>query len=246
MRFLVALSLALLGHFYLFQYSLDLSPETPPQLISDSSVSVTLNESLVNQPSKTHEVESSTVPKPEPEVKPALPAPIPVKKSSPVDKKDLIKPVKLPKEHGKIKKIVEPPPPEEVWESTPVNNNISIENLSKPPQKEKPSNAGKSISKASKQTASSVIKARPLYQYNPKPEYPSLARQRGWEGVVSLLVEVKACGDVASVGLHESCGYKILDKAAVRAVKTWRFIPGTKDGRVVQSTIMIPVHFKLH
>lgn len=253
-RFFIALSLALFGHYYIFQYSLDLGFETQPELISDSSVSVTLNDSLVNQPNEAIETESSSVPKPEPVLKPALPPPTPIKEPSPDVKKDHVKkPIKLQKTHKKTKKTLEPPTPEEVCESAPAKNDSSVENVSIQTQQEQQTENQKTSDKSlvsqgleAKQSASSVIKARPLYQYNPKPEYPSMARQRGWEGIVSLLVEVKVSGDVASVRLQDSCGYKILDKSAIRAVKSWRFIPGTRDGFQVQSTVMIPVHFKLY
>lgn len=85
-----------------------------------------------------------------------------------------------------------------------------------------------------------------MYQHNPKPEYPNLARRRGWEGTVLLLVEVTEKGQVTSVKLQNSCGYTILDKAARKAVKNWRFLAGTAGGRPVTSAILIPVHFKLH
>jgi len=263
-RFFVAFGLALLGHFYLFQYSLDLGSEIPPQLISDSSVSVTLNESLERQENPTPEMEPIPVSTSEAEMPPVLPLPTPEDSARPEVTKEVVQPIEIKQSEKKKKKTVEPPAAEEMCESPPVENDNIVEKVEEQLQQERetssqksnptqdtPKTKNKKSSKSSKksesqQTTSSVIEARPLYQYNPKPEYPALARQRGWEGIVRLLVEVTASGDVASVRLQESCGYKILDKSAIRAVKGWRFIPGTKDGLQLQSTIMIPVHFKLH
>lgn len=90
-----------------------------------------------------------------------------------------------------------------------------------------------------------VVDAVPRYSSNPLPEYPYLARQRHWEGVVWLLVDVSADGSVDDLVVEESSGYKILDKAATRTVSRWLFEPATRAGIPVSSKARIPVRFRL-
>ena len=90
-----------------------------------------------------------------------------------------------------------------------------------------------------------LVKATPLYQTNPKPVYPPLARRRGQQGTVMLQVMVLENGRVEQVTLHRSSGFALLDKAALDTVKKWQFFPGTENGRPVSTRVLVPVHFKL-
>ncbi|WP_374087305.1 energy transducer TonB [Methylomicrobium lacus] len=83
------------------------------------------------------------------------------------------------------------------------------------------------------------------YKSNPKPEYPRLARSRGWQGKVLLRVQVTADGHAASVQVQQSSGHEILDEAAVEAVKNWTFIPAKRGDTPVASTVTVPMPFKL-
>ncbi len=87
--------------------------------------------------------------------------------------------------------------------------------------------------------------AVPRYQENPPPAYPRLARRRGCEGTVVLEVLVTREGRVGEVGVTESSGYDILDKAAMDAVGEWRFEPGRRGDRAVDMRVRIPVTFRL-
>jgi protein TonB len=89
------------------------------------------------------------------------------------------------------------------------------------------------------------FKAIPAYRSNPLPEYPYQARQKRWEGVVWLLVEVSAEGLVDNLRVEQSCGHKILDRAAGQAVQKWRFSPALRAGLPVVSQVRIPVRFRL-
>ncbi|MCI5148417.1 MAG: TonB family protein [Candidatus Electrothrix sp. MAN1_4] len=90
-----------------------------------------------------------------------------------------------------------------------------------------------------------VQEATPLYQSNPPPAYPRMARRRGLEGIVMLGVTVLKDGSVDKVRLHKSSGYRLLDKSALKTVKKWRFSPGTKNGRPASMEVLVPVRFKL-
>jgi len=88
--------------------------------------------------------------------------------------------------------------------------------------------------------------AVPRYGDNVRPAYPPLARLRGYQGVVVLFVEVLVDGRVGQVGIRRSAGHEILDRAALEAVRTWRFEPGRKEGRAVTMSVEVPVRFVLN
>lgn len=88
--------------------------------------------------------------------------------------------------------------------------------------------------------------ALPDYLRNPPPSYPETSRRAKEEGVVMLLVRVGAVGTPTDVRLQRSSGYSSLDEAAIRAVREWRFRPGTMGGLAVASIVSIPVRFELH
>lgn len=89
------------------------------------------------------------------------------------------------------------------------------------------------------------IDAVPDYRSNPLPEYPYLARQKRWEGVVWLLVDVSATGSVDGLQIEQSCGHRVLDRAATRTVRRWQFSPATRAGIPVSSQVRLPIRFQL-
>jgi protein TonB len=92
---------------------------------------------------------------------------------------------------------------------------------------------------------SPLVEAIPHYRSNPLPEYPRLARRKHWQGVVWLLVDVSPDGLVDDLQVEETCGHKVLDRAAERTVKSWQFSPATRGGLPVSSQVRIPVRFRL-
>jgi protein TonB len=86
---------------------------------------------------------------------------------------------------------------------------------------------------------------QPVVIRNTPPIYPETARRAGWEGRVTVRVEVSADGLPMSVALQKSSGYGILDQAALRAVKTWRFQPRTMGGVAMAGMVDVPVNFTL-
>jgi protein TonB len=87
---------------------------------------------------------------------------------------------------------------------------------------------------------------RANYKSNPKPEYPRLARSRGWQGKVLLRVQVTADGRSAAVTVQQSSGHRQLDDAAVAAVEQWTFVPARRGATPVASTVTVPIQFKLN
>ncbi|MGE4280469.1 MAG: energy transducer TonB [Magnetospirillum sp.] len=80
---------------------------------------------------------------------------------------------------------------------------------------------------------------------NPRPPYPTLARRRGWEGLVILMVMVNEAGMAQSVTLHRSSGHDILDQSALDTVKSWRFVPARQGGHTVPASVQVPIRFTL-
>lgn len=78
-----------------------------------------------------------------------------------------------------------------------------------------------------------------------RPLYPRVAREMGWQGTVMVRVEVQENGASGAVVVGKSCGYEVLDEAAVTAVKGWRFTPLTDGGFTFRTTVQVPVIFDL-
>ncbi|QCW26743.1 energy transducer TonB [Lysobacter enzymogenes] len=79
---------------------------------------------------------------------------------------------------------------------------------------------------------------------NPQPQYPAAALRRGEGGTVVLRVNVGADGKADQVALARRSGSRDLDRAAMVAVRDWRFKPATRNGREVASVVEQPVEFR--
>jgi protein TonB len=97
--------------------------------------------------------------------------------------------------------------------------------------------------------AAPVIDTAPDYKAaylnNPRPAYPMAARRMGWEGRVVLNVEVLAEGSCGDASVFQSSGHEVLDNAALRTVKGWRFVPASRAGRPVTQWFKVPIQFSL-
>ena len=77
------------------------------------------------------------------------------------------------------------------------------------------------------------------------PIYPRIAKKSGWEGTVLVRVTVEANGRASKVDVSRSSGHKVLDDAAVKAIKRWSFRPA-RDGNIpIRSVVVIPIGFSL-
>jgi TonB family protein len=86
---------------------------------------------------------------------------------------------------------------------------------------------------------------RSLSRENEPIPYPAQARRMGWEGEVTLEVEVLPGGQVGSVEVKRSSSHPVLDQAALEGIRKWRFDPALVWGRAVFSKVEIPVRFEL-
>ncbi|MGH8559832.1 MAG: energy transducer TonB [Methylococcales bacterium] len=109
-----------------------------------------------------------------------------------------------------------------------------------------PSSAASGIKNANPETETfTEAHYRPNYRNNPAPEYPRIARKRGWEGTVLLLIQVTPEGHSANVTVHRTSGHQALDNAAVEAARKWTFIPAKRGETPVASSVVVPIHFNL-
>ena len=65
----------------------------------------------------------------------------------------------------------------------------------------------------------------------------------GSEGVVAIRAFVLATGDVRSVEVTASSGSAALDRAAVDAVRGWRFAPATRDGAPIDAFVTLRIRY---
>ena len=77
------------------------------------------------------------------------------------------------------------------------------------------------------------------------PRYPAAAQRSGETGTVMVEVAVDSKGVPTDVSIENRSGNRELDRAALSAVKQWRFQPALRDGKQVASTVMVPVLFDL-
>lgn len=80
---------------------------------------------------------------------------------------------------------------------------------------------------------------------NPAPQYPSLSRRLREQGKVLLELLILANGSVGEVRVKTSSGYKRLDKAALDAVKVWRYVPAKRGGLAIPYRYLQPIEFSL-
>jgi protein TonB len=83
------------------------------------------------------------------------------------------------------------------------------------------------------------------YASCPPPVFPAEARKARLSGTVLLLVQIDERGRPLSIALRRTSGHAILDTAALRAVRAWRFEPARRDGKPVDARLEIPIRFAL-
>ena len=85
----------------------------------------------------------------------------------------------------------------------------------------------------------SAAEARRITVSTPQPDYPYDARRNRIEGRGVFKLVLTKAGEVGSIQVLKSTGSKILDDAAEKALRQWRFKPG-----IVQR-VNVPINFVL-
>jgi len=74
--------------------------------------------------------------------------------------------------------------------------------------------------------------------------YPAAAKEAKIQGKVLVKATIDEKGNVSEAIIEKSAD-KLLDEAALSAVKSTKFIPGEKGGKKIKSEVVIPIMFKL-
>lgn len=86
----------------------------------------------------------------------------------------------------------------------------------------------------------------PIQGQNPAPHYPNASMRRQETGTVTVRVQVDAQGSPTGVALIGRSGSRELDRAAMEAVRKWKFQPAQRDGTAVSGSVDIPFEFNLN
>jgi len=212
----LALSLVLCAHLAVFA-ALRPQPESLPAETPPEPIMI----SLLNAPQITPQ-------------KPLPPAPPMAKAQKPVKKQ-----VKTPIAKPVAEQASQPVTPAAEQTSAPLATTAAPV----AEQQTKPTNNKPVLSEAEQPYQSPNFNA--AYLNNPAPNYPSISRRLGEEGLVLLNVQVTADGAAGSVELQTGSGSSRLDQAALEAVKKWRFTPAKRGDRAVSASVVVPVRFSL-
>ncbi|OEF27609.1 energy transducer TonB [Vibrio rumoiensis] len=126
------------------------------------------------------------------------------------------------------------------------------QNITKPQPKSKNAeitpHVQKSQSIAAKQGASQepLMIEKPDFLSPPKkPRYPRLAQRKGIEGTATYEIWLDENGRQVKQSLISSSGAAMLDKAALDAIKKWKFSPQKINGTSIAHRVQVPIRFKL-
>ena len=75
--------------------------------------------------------------------------------------------------------------------------------------------------------------------------YPDASKRAGEEGRCIVQMTVKADGTVANEAVQQSSGFPRLDEACLKGVHGQRMKPATEDGKPVDTTVSLPIVWKL-
>jgi protein TonB len=91
------------------------------------------------------------------------------------------------------------------------------------------------------------VNFNPRFRAPPSPPvYPRQSIERDEEGVVLVRALVDPSGAPQRVLIHKGSGFRLLDEAALEAVRRWRFEPMVRDGRATSAWVQVPVRFRLN
>jgi protein TonB len=84
------------------------------------------------------------------------------------------------------------------------------------------------------------------YLSNPKPLYPPLSVRLKEQGVVVVNTYIDADGTARKVEIDQSSGFDRLDRAALAAALSWRYVPGKRAGVAQAMWVKVPIPFVLN
>lgn len=126
---------------------------------------------------------------------------------------------------------IQPPPPENM---KPVSGVVSI-----------PTARQTGLGKGIEVFDISKLDQAPVPKFRAKPQYPFEMRRAGITGEVVVEFIVDSNGDVRNAFSVRST-QRDFEQAAVQAVSKWKFRPGKKGGRSVNTRMQVPIVFTLN
>jgi protein TonB len=94
-------------------------------------------------------------------------------------------------------------------------------------------------------SAPSMANSDPVPIGKPSAPYPVDALRNGESGTVVLRITVGPDGVPYGIELAQSSHSRSLDRAAMSAVRNWRFKPAMRNGQPAPATVQIPVSYNL-
>lgn len=82
-----------------------------------------------------------------------------------------------------------------------------------------------------------------IRRLSPAPRYPPQALRRGERGTVVVRAQIGPDGVPTSVSIASGSGSRLLDRAALDAVRRWRFRPAQANGQPTVGTVTVPIDF---
>ena len=174
--------------------------------------------------------------------------------SEPKVKQRLPPPKVIPPKALKLKKTIAPKPKPKSEPKPKIKPKPEPEIQAQPKPKTVAKNISPALPKTDAPIQQSAANEQPLYRapstavtylHNPKPGYPRIAKLRGMEGVAKLRVKVGIDGRAIRVDIQTSSGFSALDKAAIKAVRQWRFEPARRGGIKVSGDAVVAIQFQL-
>ncbi len=174
-----------------------------------------------------------------PEIKQPETPPIVEAKAAPVPL-PRVRPKTLPVDLSKIEPVKEPVT-SAVAATLELPDDVVTDDKSEPEQK--PAVATEPAVSANKGRDESTVVHEARYRRQVPPAYPRRALDLGQQGTVTLHAEVLPSGDPRELKIAKSSGHRLLDMAAVAAVRKWKFEPTSVDGAAIVSWVRVPVNF---
>jgi protein TonB len=140
----------------------------------------------------------------------------------------------------------DPPPPEPLDEPTDIDTGLDLSDL--------PLGTGgggfvmeipKFAMKGDDAFGGGDLDSGPVPTSKFPPSYPASLLSKGIGGKVLVACEIDESGRLVSSKIRQSSGQAELDKAALSAVAKWKFKPGTKSGRKVRASCVVPFNFEV-
>jgi len=146
-----------------------------------------------------------------------------------------------------------PPPPPKLEEVKPFVPPPEFVDIQAAPQQTNAITETTQVQKAAPPVAAPVVQhTRTPIAQDPKHPlhigedyYPDASKRANEEGRCIVMMTVAADGRITNATIQTSSGFPRLDEACLKGVKDQRMKPATEDGKPVETTVALPIQWKL-